>query len=285
MHVREGHPHRFLSLFWKGFLFLSLLMVGIGASFAILNHLHLERQFDEQQKLDRALLNRQLNDLLSRSLTRLQQIGLVLSSVGNVAEALRNKDPRLLRSSASIYTTIQHDLDVEHLELFDASGNPFWQWGLKASAEVDSTHEATAIRTVLEREEPSNLLVCRAQCALHVYLPVLVDGRLAGAFALRQSIAQLVIEYQSLTGADIAILVPADPAEAHAGPLAWGYKLAALTHSTALEPLIADLSARNADELSQATNVIQNWKGRHFSVHNIPLQAIVHAEVVALIIS
>ncbi|MGY6213752.1 EAL domain-containing protein [Methylolobus aquaticus] len=284
-HVRDQHRHRFLSLFWKGFLFLSLLMVGIGASFAILNHLHLERQFEEQQKLDKALLNRQLNDLLSRSLTRLQQIGPVLTSVGNVAEALRKKDPRLLRSSASIYTTIQHDLDIEHLELFDASGSAFWQWGLKASTELDSAQEATAIRTVLEREEPSNLLVCRTHCALRVYLPVLVDGRLAGAFALRQSIAQLVIEYQSLTGADIAILIPAAPAETAKGPLAWGYKLAALTHSTALEPLIAELSARNPDELSHVTEVIQNWRGRHFSVHSIPLQAIVHAEAAALIIA
>ena len=281
--MREASSRKFLSLFWKGFLFLSLLMVGIGASFAALNYLYLLHQFEDQQEIAASLLNRQLNDLLSRSLTRLQEIGPVLTSVGNVDDALRNHDPSRLRAAASLYTTIQHDLDIERLELFDAAGKPFWHWGLKASDALDSAKEQETVRSVLRREEPSSLLACRAaECALHVYLPVLVDGRLAGAFALRQSIAQLVIEYQLLTGADIAILLASD---SPAAPQDASYSVAALTHATTLEPFIAEQSATHAGDFRQLTGAVQEWKGRHFSLHRIPLKSFVNADAMALIIS
>lgn len=283
--LRDSRPRRFLSLFWKGFLFLSVLIIGISASFAVLNYFHLAHQFRNQQVLDQALLTRQLHDLFSRSVTRIQQIGSVLTSVSDFSAALRRNNPQLLHPTASIYANFQYDLDIERLELFAPDGHLFWQWGMKSSDEPNRALRQSAIETVINREEPANLLSCEPQCALYVYQPILVDSRLAGVFVLKQSIAQLVIEYQSLTGSDLGILIPAgDNVSGQALP-EWDLRIAALTHANTLTPMLQHLTATQHKRLDLLANETQSWDGRSFAIQRIPLRDMVQAEGTALVIS
>lgn len=274
-----------MSLYWKGFVFLSVLIIGISASFAALNYFHLVHQFRNQQTLDRALRTRQLQDLVSRSVTRLQQIGSVLTSVSNFSAALRKRNPRSLQSTASIYANFQYDLDIEQLELYAPDGRLFWQWGTPMATEPDDKVRQSAITTVLNREEPTNLLACEPQCALYVYQPILMDGHLAGVFAMKQAIAQLVIEYQSLTGSDLGILVPFSESSAGDELSGWGVRIAALTHADTLAPLLHHLSATQHKALDHLTDEVQNWKGRSFAIQKVALSELVHGEGMAIVVS
>lgn len=284
---REPKRRPFLSLFWKGFVFLSVLIVGISASFAVLNYFHLIHQFRNQQILDRALRTRQLRDLFSRSVTRVQQIGSVLTSVSDFPAALRKRNPRLIHRTSSIYANLQYDLDIERLELFSPDGRLFWYWGMALPDTPDSGPRKSAIESVIHREEPANLLACEPQCALYVYQPILVDSRLAGIFVLKQAIAQLVIEYESLTGSDLGILMPVsdqDQSQDQAVP-GWGLRVAALTHANVLTPMLNDLATTRHQPLDRVEEAIRTWRGRSYSIQRMPLQDLVEAEGTALVIT
>lgn len=283
--LQDRRPRRFLSLFWKGFVFLSVLIIGISASFAVLNYFHLVHQFRNQQSLDRALRTRQLRDLFSRSVIRIQQIGSVLTSVSDFSAALRKHNPRLLQGTASIYANFQYDLDIERLELFAPDGRLFWQWGMTEPEEPKRMVRQSAMQTVINREEPANLLSCEPQCALYVFQPILVDSRLAGVFVLKQAIAPLVIEYQSLTGSDLGILIPADDDELDQALPEWGVRVAALTHASMLTPMLHRLTATRHKQLEHLADEIHGWKGRSFAIQQIPLRDLVQGEGTALVIS
>ncbi|MFO1417606.1 MAG: EAL domain-containing protein [Methylotetracoccus sp.] len=284
--IAGGHqPRRFLSLFWKGFIFLSVAIIGISGSFAVLNYFYLENQFRDQQALDKNLLTRQLNDLFSRSVRSLQDLGTVLTSVSDFSMALRKNNPSLLHPTASIYANFQYDLDIERLELFAADGRPFWQWGLKSADDANREQKQLAIQSTITREEPTSLLLCEPQCALNGYQPVLVDGRLAGVFGLKQSIAKLVTEYPSLTGSDLGILMPIE-GYSHGERLPeWGLRIAALTHSNTLAPLLHHLAGRHQAGIAAISDATHEWRGHYFYIHQISLHDLVQAEGIALIIS
>ncbi len=282
---RAARPRRFLSLFWKGFVFLSVLIIGIGASFAVLNYFHLVHQFRDQQVLDRALRTRQLKDLFSRSVTRVQQIGSVMTSVSDFPTALRQRNPRLIHRKASIFANLQYDLDIERLELFDPDGRLFWQWGMTLPDDPDSVFRKSAIAAVTHKEEPANLLSCDPQCALYVYQPILADSRLAGVFVLKQAIAQLVIEYESLTGSDLGILMPVSNDDPEQVLPSWGLRVAALTHANVLTPMLNHLAATRRLPLDHVADDIHTWRGRSYAIQRIPLRDLVDAEGTALIVS
>jgi diguanylate cyclase (GGDEF)-like protein/PAS domain S-box-containing protein len=275
----------FLSLFWKGFVFLSVLIIGISASFAVLNYFHLAHQFSNQLALDRTLRTRQLQDLFSRSVTRIQQIGSVLTSVSDFPAALRKRNPRLLQNTASIYANFQYDLDIEHLQLFATDGRLFWQWGTAPATDQEALSRKSAFTTVLNREEPANLLACDPQCALYVYQPILVDGRLAGVFVMKQAVAQLVIEYQSLTGSDLGILMGVSDTSPELAIPQWNVRIAALTHANALTPFLHHLAGTQQKGLETLEDNVHQWKGRSFAIQKIPLNQLVNAEGSAIVIS
>jgi diguanylate cyclase (GGDEF)-like protein/PAS domain S-box-containing protein len=275
----------FLSLFWKAFVFLSVLIIGIGASFAVMNYFHLVHQFRNQLALDRTLRARQLQDLFSRSVTRVQQIGSILTSVSDFPTVLRKRNPRLLQNTASIYANFQYDLDIEQLQLFAPDGRVFWQWGSSPASDEDIQPRQSALATVLKREEPANLLACEPQCALYAYQPILVDGRLAGVFAMKQAIAQLVIEYQSLTGSDLGILMNSSDTAPELTIPQWDVRIAALTHANALTPVLHHLAGVEHKSLDALEAEIHRWKGRSFAFQKIPLRQFVNAEGTAIVIS
>lgn len=281
--VSEPRPP-FLSLFWKGFLFLSIMIVGIGSSFAVLNYFYLEYQFQEQRQLDRRLLSRQVQDLLDRSTSRLQQIGSLLASVGGFASALTEEHSAGLQQAANVFNDFQYDLDIERLELFKPGGQRFWQWGNAAQSQAPRPEEQTTVLEVFKEEKPLSLLSCEPHCALSTYQPVLSQGRVVGVFSLTQSIAQLVVEHRSLTGSDLAILI-SNSSESNGYAIAkWSMRVAALTHFELLAPFLKHLSEQSHDAVA-ASKEIHHWKGRYYAIDVMPLSDLLQAEGLVLMIS
>ncbi|MGX2040379.1 EAL domain-containing protein [Methylocaldum sp. MU1018] len=273
-----------MSLFWKGFLFISIMIVGIGSSFAILNYFYLEYQFQEQRQVDRGLLSRQVHDLLDRSTSRLQQIGSLLASVGDFASALTGENSAGLQQAANVFNNFQYDLDIERLELFSHDAQRFWRWGVSAPSQIPRPEEEATVLQVFKEEKPLSLLSCEQLCNLSAYQPVLSQGRVVGVFSLTQSIAQLVVEHRSLTGSDLGILI-ANGAESsvHSIP-EWSMRIAALTHSDLLAPFLQYLSERFPNPIT-ATEDIHLWKGRYYAVDVMPLKDLLQAEGLVLMIS
>ncbi|MVF23557.1 EAL domain-containing protein [Methylocaldum sp. BRCS4] len=266
-------------------MFLSIMIVGIGSAFAILNYFYLEYQFQEQRQLDRRLLSRQVQDLLDRSTSRLQQIGSLLASVGGFASALTGEDYAGLRQAANVFNDFQYDLDIERLALFKPNAQRFWQWGgTPAPAQAPRPEEQATVLQVFKEEKPLSLLSCAQHCTLNAYQPVLSQGQVVGVFSLTQSIAQLVVEHRSLTGSDLGILI-ANGTEDNAYSIPkWSMRIAALTHLDLLAPFLKQLSERLPNPV-MASEDIHTWKGRYYAIDVMPLKNLLQAEGSVLMIS
>ncbi|HYE37828.1 bifunctional diguanylate cyclase/phosphodiesterase [Methylocaldum sp.] len=258
--------------------------MGIGSSFAVLNYFYLEYQFQEQRQLDRKLLSRQVQDLLDRSTSRLQQIGSLLASVGGFASALTGENPAGLQQAANVFDDFQYDLDIERLELFKPDAQRFWHWGAAPPSQLLRPEEQTTILQVFKEEKPLSLLSCEQQCTLSTYQPVLSRGRLVGVVSLTQSIAQLVVEHRSLTGSDLGILIEnSAEKDAYSVPK-WSMRIAALTHLELLSPFLQHLS-KHSPTAVMASEDIHAWKGRYYAIDVMPLKNLLQAEGLVLMIT
>jgi diguanylate cyclase (GGDEF)-like protein/PAS domain S-box-containing protein len=277
----------FLSLFWKGFLFLSVVVLSIAVSFAVLNYFYLEYQFQDHRRLDKERLSRQIGDLLTRSSNRLEKIGSVLAAIGNFSEALHQRNPKILRSASNVYSEFQYDLDIEAIDVFTPDGQAFWQWKRVSGSETPTTAEQAIIRQVSGQEAPATRLLCNPQCTLNTYMPILANGQLAGIFSLSQSVAQLVVEFRLLTGADIGILIPGD-ANTGANNLLlqnWNFRIAALTNAASLTPFMQHLAQRNASPARMSEDDVQTWNDRHYFIHIIPLDKLIEGSGYVLMLT
>ncbi len=277
----------FLSLFWKAFLFLSVLVLGIAMAFAVLNYFYLEYQFQDHRRLDKELLGRQIGDLLTRSSNRLEQIGSVLAAIGHFSEALHQRDLAILRPAAEVYSEFQYDLDIEGIELFTPDGRSFWQWKRVAGSKTPKASEQAIIHQVSAREEPATLLLCNPQCTLNTYMPILANGQLAGLFSLSQGISQLVIEFRLLTGADIGILIPADenPGTNDGFVQDWKLQVTALTNAASLTPFLQHLARRNKSPALVSEQEVQPWNNRYYLVHTLALDKLIEGSGYVLILT
>jgi diguanylate cyclase (GGDEF)-like protein len=273
----------FLSLFWKGFIFLSMLIVGMSASLAVINYFYLDYQFKQQRELEGASLNRQLNDLFGRSVSRLQQMGFVLAAVGDFSKALKERNAQRLKSAADLFGNFQYGLDIEQIDLFTVEGRHFWHWGIEPRLGPAPQEEAM-VQAVKEQEKPLKRLSCDPECALYVYQPVLAGGEVVGVFGLRQSVAQLVIEFRSVAGSDLGILIR-DTSPGVAGIPDWGMRIAALTDAKKMAPLLRSMASSHPQEAGVETESVFPWQGHYYSVRRLPLRDVLNLEGGAVIVT
>jgi len=283
---KKGKPSQppFLSLFWKGFIFLSMLIIGMSTSLAVINYFYLDYQFKQERELAEASLNRQLNDLFGRSVARLQQIGFVLAAAGDFSKALKDRNAQRLKSAGELFGNFQYGLDIEQIDLFTAEGQHFWHWGIESRVTATPL-EQSMVKTAQRQEKPVKLLSCDPECALYVYQPVLAGGAVIGVFSLRQSIAQLVIEYRSVSGSDLGILVHEEsPATASSIP-GWKVRIAALTDANKLVPLLRAVAQAHPQAAAADAESVFPWQGRYFSIRLFPLRDVIDLEGGAVIVT
>jgi PAS domain S-box/diguanylate cyclase (GGDEF) domain len=273
----------FVSLHWKGFFFLSVLLLTLSGFFAGLNYLYLKHQFARQRAVEVQLLEKKIKGLLAQSSERLQHLGAVLATVGGLDQALATGDSAsLTQIITERYASVQYEMDIGRIELFTAAGEHFWSWELIPFRTLPAELMRQSMARVYERERPLTLLNCQPECALYAFVPILANGRNAGGIALAQSIAQIMIDFQQVTGADIGLMVPAFPSNGAHMP-SWQMRFAVLTNAPMLRPLFEALSRQHTvDTLDR--DAFYAWKGALYALHRIPLRQLTEAQDGAIVL-
>lgn len=271
MAVKNESRVHFFSLHWKGLLTLSLLLIGLSLTFAVLNYLHLERQFRTQQDVRLRTARSQFKGMINRSSDRLEHLGLVLASLSDFEQLLVNRnDAEFSKKQQARFANIRYELDVEHIEFFTPAGDSLWLWSSTALPALLKEREQAALSRVRETEHPLSIFVCQPTCALHVFVPVLQDGRNIGIIKLGQRIADLVIDFGAITNIDLAILVP-DHRLSAIDLSHWQLRIAALSNAQKLSSLMKRLDEQYPDPSSIGERSWLSYRGEHYSVHGYPL--------------
>ncbi len=235
---------RFLSLKWKLLFALSLVLLLVNGSLAILVH-----QKTLSQHLERQLLQR---------LTQVREWNVVLSQGFESISAFASFIPRL--SVATTDTALRDDARGIAAALAEHGAMLDLEWGINgahyyAAGQLDGpqvswpsdrvspdVHELLAIT---QREElPQGRVMCDTACSQLLVQPLLRNGETSGYLVVERSIADSLREFYLLSGAELAVLSTEGPRpprpERHVA--GWSAAVPAVSHRYDVMPVLRELS-------------------------------------------
>jgi diguanylate cyclase (GGDEF)-like protein/PAS domain S-box-containing protein len=276
---RKQRKHAFLGLHWQGFLWMSALLIALSGAFYALNYHHLMSQFHAQRREEVASLHRQIDGLLTRSADRLIRLSGALASIGELGELLQSQDQKRVAGlfSGARYAGLGYELDVQRIELFTHDAKFLWRWTQSdPPPPLDGWAEAF-IKRAREEDRPVTVLACQPSCLLHAFVPILSQGKNVGVIAVSQWVADFIVEFNTVSQSDIALIMPI---QANAGTQLprWNARITALTHSSKLMPLVVALSQDHAYPRELSLGRIIQWESEAYDVHAIPLSMMMPAQ-------
>ncbi len=270
---------RFVGLPLKGFLMLSGLLLVLSAALHWLHHYHLMRQFQRQREGEIHSFHQQISALIQGNAQRLVRLAGAVSSIEKLGEDLLGNHIGQLSNMprGAHYSGLGYELEVQRIDLFTVDGKEIWHWPETGTSGLLQPRIAAALKKLRREERPVTLLDCRPLCILYALVPVLSQGRNAGFLALGQSIADPVIEFKALTGADIGIVVPVQ-GKGKADLSNWGGLVSALTDSARLRPLLDHLTTRFPDPVELDAGVLVKWEAAIYDVRRVPIARFMSGE-------
>ncbi|MGR9114191.1 MAG: EAL domain-containing protein [Gammaproteobacteria bacterium] len=269
----EQNHRKFIGLRWKSFLWLSLLLVCICSAFYALNYHALMSQFQDRQNAEINSLRHHIQGLFIGTSDRLMRLGGGLATMADLGGALKSGSPDRIASIVNGYASLGYELDLRRIDLYSTETELVGRWTQFGANELPAQVYRRAIEQVQKEERPAALLHCQPLCLLYAFVPILASGENVGVIALGQSIADFIIDFKLVTGAEIALAVPAD----FTGGTElsnWSSRIPAVTNADKLMPLLHHLSERYPDPRALDVGRLIEWNTAHYDVHRIQLDKI-----------
>lgn len=251
---------RFISLKWKTLALVSLALSAIYLVLVVHGYREALEQFKARQSLSFEQRVGVLHRLLQQSDARLQRIAAVVPGVINATTMAHGFTER--------WDAVQVDLGLEAMQLYGRDGELHVR-GLPIWGDTPPPELLQRVKIALHDEQPSGFLLCRPRCLQYALIPTLDTSGNKQLMVLGLSLADVVLEFPGLAGADIAVLV----AQPGAGASYWGrYQLAAISDAPSNEPKIRAVS-EDADLLRLEQGGGLNFGGRSYRFYARPLRA------------
>jgi len=280
--------YAFLSLKWKALLLFSLVLLSINASFPFFGHQGLMRHFAKRQQAAHAHFTVEFEGLLKQTTQRLQQFGGMISSLEGMSSALTDRKKNgSLSAFEDHWPLLQLDMGIDLVRFYDKSGKELGRFGPITRLSGEEALINQGLRDLNAQERPIAFLSCRKVCTQYVLAPVLTKGRNIGAILLGASLAEVIVNFQEISGVDVAVIIDEDldarkknvaggvSAEISARQIPyWGKTIVASTNKSLTLPLLKVL-AEAAPSLEEVLNGYKTrFLGKDYEVSLIPLQGL-----------
>ena len=215
-----------LSLRWKAFLILLSVLAIVHGGAAYNGYLDLRNQYEHQVADDFARYRATLQTLLDQAQHDADEQARALTAVASV------EDLPWVGELFFAFTAVRY---------YDESGKPLAEWRLAGLGrdEAAIAHEQDTGRAAVQSAAPRHYVECPEACTLHAVVPVFERGGRKIVVAATYPLDGVLAEFRQLSGADVALIVPAAPGL----QLLWGRRLAAVTEGPRTVPLIGAIAA------------------------------------------
>ncbi|WP_261842087.1 bifunctional diguanylate cyclase/phosphodiesterase [Aliamphritea ceti] len=257
---------RFISLKWRIFFILVLVLITVQGAFALFSMYQLEQQFSRQREhVNRAEVGR-LNGSLDVSYERLLETAELISIDARSLNA--EQDDALAGFRTSIerrFNALQLSGSVNSIYLYDQREELISFWGDKVSV------PESYIQQVITTERPVRQLVCNSVCVRYVLLPLLLDDHQVGVMMVSSFLYDVIynIKQQTLLDIGLALGAPEQAGELHD----WGLLISSLTNRQRNQPILEFLS--NQKEFHAEGSVYRiSYQDRDYEVLFEPLPGV-----------
>lgn len=267
---------KFLSLHGKWFCALSFLILSICGVFAALNYENVVRNFQAQQQESLSALQLELIGVVKQAADRIERYGAVLFELNNLDRLSRNGQSlsTVLQKRLARHLDMQYQLDMVRVELFTSRGTSIWQWPSVLNFDGRSPRLSESLNKAIEHESSVSLLSCHPGCGLHVFLPLLDNNQLVGVIEMEQQLSDLIIDFKTITEADIAILTRNEERNEAPGVASWSGEIAGMSNSEMTQGLIHYLAQKFPTVESLNQNKWVSWNGRRYNINAVSINEI-----------
>ncbi|MCF7989947.1 MAG: EAL domain-containing protein [Thiohalocapsa sp.] len=247
LHGRSGYQ---LSLRWKALIGLSLVLVLVNAALAWFVYSQLFDQFELQQQLVRERQSRQLMALLDNRYQQMSRLANVVPLLvpETADETLEEHLHRALQTNG-VMLDLEWDIRSAHWVRLDGRTQLLWP---PQAAPLPS---ALVGRIRAAPDDTARMLTCRRDCRQYLAAPLLWRGESSGALVLGSSVADALLAFNALSGAEAAI-VPDAGKEAKADDPDTPYEtFRAITHPERSKTLFESATERMRESESATVDV------------------------------
>ncbi|MDJ0739850.1 MAG: EAL domain-containing protein [Gammaproteobacteria bacterium] len=261
----KAPPKRhFFSLKWKVGLVVSLVLIVVNSVITLVAYRQSNAQFHEQ-KVD--LLRQQqrtISGLLQRDYEQLNSFASfipLLSGGAGLGDGAARLQAIVDRHSA----LLSLEWGIESLSFFAAEGHSAFSW----PEQRDYSGHKRLARLAAETDGPTGRITCAEHCVLTLAVPQLEGSLRDGVLVISRSVAGGVIEFQRLSGSEVAVLVARPPSAVRGRDAArrfldrWFVDVPALSNPEQTFAVLQSLQAANEfDDLADQAVFVEhagNW--------------------------
>ncbi|MBL8397746.1 MAG: EAL domain-containing protein [Candidatus Accumulibacter sp.] len=233
---------RFLSLKWKVLLTLGVIMLSVNGALSWLHFNDLRARFESQRTAARERLINEAQSLRTDFGRHLQALASMLAALNSVdVDLLQTPSGRELLNKLfeSYWSALQLDLGIDSLQVYPREGPPIGTWSTDTSAVRD---QQAYVRNVIAHEQAIYWTSCHKICSQFAAAPVLAAGDASGAVVLSSSLAELVVSFNRISGADLGVMTAASPASGENTLPGIGFRVLGLSNAERNMPLLKRLT-------------------------------------------
>nr|WP_242470701.1 EAL domain-containing protein [Thiocystis violacea] len=243
-----------------------MLLLAVNASLAFIANHQSVRQFESRQSHVRDQQARQLRAMLSERGQEMSKLASLVPLLGpREADSLSERLRLALDTNGAV---LDLEWDIRSVHWLGTAGETLIAWpdGVpRIPAELRATIEQAP-------ESVASVLACRPACGQFQAIPLLWRGVFAGSLVLERSLADALLTFNALTGAEIAIDV-VDPARGHdrLDPEAAGYlDFPVITFPEQSRPVLRAAGRALLESSRSGDPILTRHAGGWFEIFRIP---------------
>lgn len=267
------NDRRFFSLKWKAVALLSLILLIVNAGLAIMGYYQQRQLFLTYQNQIREQQERQITALLKKSYYKLEQIALMIPTLA-MASTPSSQIP-LAEKLESFFlhgaSTLDLEWGLEEASYYSVHNERLFSWQTNRD---DIEIFRNLVSAVNSAESPLNMLHCDRQCSQFVAVPLLEEGSKSGVLLIGRTLADLVIEFNQLAKADVAVISkPKSSSQLADNPRflrSWTRYIAAASNLNKQLPLLEEISQQVEMKSLMNDGFSIGFNGHHYAMSIVP---------------
>ncbi|MCP5244993.1 MAG: EAL domain-containing protein [Burkholderiales bacterium] len=265
----------FLSFKWKITSFSSLILLAVVLLFCFVSYLGLVANFNDQRNLEHNRFEREIESLIERLSRGLRQQAETIPFLDGMGEALLSDDNEKISKIFDQHWTLLHFHNgVEFVRFYNPSNELTADWGIIESSPHDNEIILEWVKQVNKNEIPINPLLCRRNCIQLTVAPLLIEGRTGGIAVIGVSLADALLAFRRISGAEIGLLLYDSGSSANSYYIEpWKTFVAALTNKNESYKIL-NKAAKIYPSIDSLNDVVQiSSEKNHHQIKLYPLNS------------
>ncbi len=241
--MNTNKPKPFISIKWKALLVFGVLLLTSHCIQYLISYNQLIKQFEQQRANEQQYQLAIAKKLIDQSARLIEQtaetIPLLAKNLNHNLGNNLNSISTTTRAINQYWGNLQTNWGLTALHFYNKKAVPAGQWGHLSSNLISSNQ----IKSALKSERPSSTLSCAEKCYQIVLVPTMNNNQSSGLLLLARSLEDIIINFESTTNIDIAILKPVTQTKNDSD---WPLTIAASSHPKELTTLFNQLKQNSS---------------------------------------